>query len=179
MPDHASYISTSQPQTRQENRLPRPHVHAGRAQRHQGSPTQGPLHAHGQAGLTGGLGFGPDARLLDRTAYRAVFKDGKKTVGKWLILWHRAGQEVRAARLGLSVSSKVGGAVRRNRLKRLLREAFRRRRAEIAGLNIEDLDFGRPGFVIVTIRKSKTDQGGAGQFVAVPRLEHEGELIWE
>jgi aspartyl aminopeptidase len=26
--------------------------------------------------------------------------------------------------------------------------------------------------VIVTIRKSKTDQGGAGQFVAVPRLEH-------
>lgn len=25
---------------------------------------------------------------------------------------------------------------------------------------------------IITIRKSKTDQGGAGQFVAVPRLEH-------
>jgi site-specific recombinase XerC len=50
-----------------------------------------------------------------------------------------------------------------------------RRRAEIAGLNIEDLDFGRPGFLIVTIvtiPKSKTDQGGAGQFVAVPRLEH-------
>jgi aspartyl aminopeptidase len=38
------------------------------------------------------------------------------------------------------------------------------------------LDFGRPGFLIITIRitirKSKTDQGGAGQFVAVPRLEN-------
>jgi integrase len=53
----------------------------------------------------------------------------------------------------------------------LLTFASGRRRAEIAALNVEDLDFGRPGFLIVTIRKSKTDQGGAGQFVAVPRLE--------
>jgi integrase len=54
----------------------------------------------------------------------------------------------------------------------LLTFASGRRRAEIAGLYVEDLDFGRRGFLIVTIRKSKTDQGGAGQFVAVPRLEH-------
>jgi integrase len=53
----------------------------------------------------------------------------------------------------------------------LLTFASGRRRAEIAGLNVEDLDFSRPGFLIVTIRKSKTDQSGAGQFVAVPRLE--------
>jgi hypothetical protein len=46
-----------------------------------------------------------------------------------------------------------------------------RRGAEIAGVDVEDLDFGRPGFLIVTIRKSKADQG-ARQFVAVPRLEH-------
>jgi site-specific recombinase XerC len=54
----------------------------------------------------------------------------------------------------------------------LLTFASGRRRAEIAGLNVEDLDFGRPGFLIITIRKSKTDQSGAGQFVAIPRLEH-------
>src|SRR5450755_2649079 len=60
----------------------------------------------------------------------------------------------------------------RDRAILLLTFASGRRRAEIAGLNIEDLDFGRPGFLIITIRKSKTDQGGAGQFVAVPRLEH-------
>jgi len=60
----------------------------------------------------------------------------------------------------------------RDRAILLLTFASGRRRSEIAGLNVEDLDFGRPGFLIVTIRKSKTDQGGAGQFVAVPRLEH-------
>jgi integrase len=60
----------------------------------------------------------------------------------------------------------------RDRAILLLTFASGRRRAEIAALNVEDLDFGRPGFLIVTIRKSKTDQGGAGQFVAVPRLEN-------
>jgi integrase len=60
----------------------------------------------------------------------------------------------------------------RDRAILLLTFASGRRRAEIAALNVEDVDFGRPGFLIITIRKSKTDQGGAGQFVAVPRLEN-------
>lgn len=35
----------------------------------------------------------------------------------------------RAVRLGITVSRRVGDAVRRNRVKRMVREAFRRRRA--------------------------------------------------
>lgn len=89
-------------------------------------------------------GFGAGARLKDGQDFKKVFEKGKKTVGKWLIIWHREDSEGKGARLGLSVSSKVGNAVRRNRLKRLIRETFRLRRSQLpAGL--EMVAYPRPG----------------------------------
>jgi ribonuclease P protein component len=89
-------------------------------------------------------GFGPRARLKDGREFRAVYHEGRKTVGTALILWHRAGDPAAGPRLGLSVSSKVGGAVRRNRLKRLLREAFRLHRGELKD-GLELVAYPRPG----------------------------------
>ena len=48
-----------------------------------------------------------------------------------MILWSYRSSESSAARLGLSVSAKVGKAVRRTRLKRLAREAFRHHRERL------------------------------------------------
>ena len=81
--------------------------------------------------MTPSSGFGDDARLKERREFRQVFESGKKIVGRSLIFWHRVDAAEGEPRLGLSVSAKVGNAVRRNRLKRLLRETFRLRRSEI------------------------------------------------
>ncbi|OGS41556.1 MAG: ribonuclease P protein component [Elusimicrobia bacterium RIFOXYD12_FULL_66_9] len=94
--------------------------------------------------MTKASGFGADARLKDRQAFRQVFDKGRKTVGRWLILWHRQGSSEQGPRLGLSVSAKVGGAVRRNRLKRLLREAFRLHRSDLSA-GLEMVAYPRPG----------------------------------
>ena len=44
------------------------------------------------------------------------------------------------------------------------------RRSEIAGLDVEDLNFNRLG-LLITLRKSKTDQFDQGQTVAIPYIE--------
>ena len=89
-------------------------------------------------------GFGAGARLKTGEQFQRVYEQGRKTVGRSLILWHRVGPAERGPRLGLSVSAKVGGAVRRNRLKRLLREAFRLRRSELPK-GLDFVAYPRPG----------------------------------
>lgn len=55
-----------------------------------------------------------------------MFRHGRSHAGREFVLYVFPRGEDGAPRLGLSVSRKVGGAVDRNRVKRLLREAFAR-----------------------------------------------------
>jgi ribonuclease P protein component len=53
-----------------------------------------------------------------------VYRQGRSVSNRHLVLYSFPNESVDRPRLGLSVSRKVGGAVQRNHVKRLLREAF-------------------------------------------------------
>jgi ribonuclease P protein component len=64
-------------------------------------------------------------RLSRSADFDRVFRQGRSHAGRDLVLYvFPRAQEGAEPRLGLSVSRKVGGAVERNRVKRVLREAF-------------------------------------------------------
>ncbi len=71
-----------------------------------------------------GFSFPKGERILKPDDFSRVRKTGKRVSTRSLTIYILPA-EPGVRRLGLSVSSRVGNAVVRNRIKRLLREAFR------------------------------------------------------
>lgn len=77
-------------------------------------------------------GFPQSRRLHLKNDFKNVIQSGHKIQGYGLVLWWKPaplGKEDR--RMGLVVSKRLGSAVVRNRVKRLLREAFRLNRERL------------------------------------------------
>jgi ribonuclease P protein component len=77
--------------------------------------------------VTGAAGGGRRRRRLSRSAeFERVYRQGRSKANRYLVLYAFPREEGsdEGPRLGLSVSRRVGGAVDRTRVKRVLREAF-------------------------------------------------------
>ena len=89
---------------------------------------------------------GASFRITSAAEFANVFaRRARRDLG-WIIV-HAAPNELGRTRLGLSIGTRVGKAVRRVRVKRMIREAFRLIRADIA-----------PGMDIVVSARSHPDR---------------------
>ncbi|MEM1347673.1 MAG: ribonuclease P protein component [Myxococcota bacterium] len=64
-------------------------------------------------------------RLLKRAEFQRAQRRGARRAGEWFVVY-AAANDLGYSRLGMTTSRKVGKAVRRNRWRRLIREAFRK-----------------------------------------------------
>ena len=91
--------------------------------------------------------FKKQERIRERKDYLKAFFKGEKIVDNCLVLFVLP-TERKCTRLGISINKKVGRSVRRNRIKRILREIFR--------LNKHKLKKGHD--IVFVVRKAATEK---------------------
>lgn len=81
--------------------------------------------------------FPPEHRIRKGSEFAVVLRKGRRSTCPYFTLHILPVPSRNCARLGIIASRRVGGAVQRNRAKRLLREAFRRLGSQLpAGVNL-------------------------------------------
>jgi ribonuclease P protein component len=78
--------------------------------------------------------FRPEQRIRRRAEFQQVYEHGTRIRGRYSTLFILP-NTLDVGRLGVAATKKLGGAVQRNRAKRLIREVFRRNNVA-SGLDI-------------------------------------------
>jgi len=69
--------------------------------------------------------FRPDEHIRRRAEFQQIYEQGARIRGRFSTLFLLP-NKLSVGRLGIAATRKLGGAVQRNRAKRLIREVFRR-----------------------------------------------------
>ena len=131
-------VSTEQPTTQAHARLSRPHEQPRRSPSVEATARQGAQAADGQHSTEAtpltrrpaDQGLPRTKRIRRRVEFLKLERVGRRRVGTYFVVI-TASRPAGPSRLGITVSRRVGGAVIRNRVKRLVREFFRRHEPRI------------------------------------------------
>jgi ribonuclease P protein component len=155
---YETHLSTQQDQTRPDPRLQKKNVHQTGQTNYQPQKSQGPQAAgviksdlllpdpEGSRGAGGRSGprlkqavasrpsafFQKKDRILKRSQFQQLSTVGYRIHSQCFIAVFQPGK-IGFSRLGVTVTKKVGGAVTRNQIRRLVREFFRRNRETLRG----------------------------------------------
>lgn len=146
---HEKNVSAEQAPPEEDARLPRPDENEDWTRRPRASASQGTQAAvrlkgrtdrrptlairHMESGkptgapLCGGEHFPPEKRLRRRWEFLETYRSGRRVHGRFVLVFDCPAEGV-GPRLGITVTRKVGTAIVRNRLRRQIREIFRRSR---------------------------------------------------
>jgi len=109
-------------------------------------------------------------RLRDSRDFNRLSRGGKRSASGEFVLLAAPGEAPENRRLGISVSRKVGNAVVRNRIKRGVREWFRRERTSLP----ESLDL-----VVIARPKARRLIGGAAIDLALEKTWARAKRQWK
>ncbi len=100
--------------------------------------------------MTAGERFRPQDRIRKRSEYQTIYDRGERIPSAHFVLFVMRNGTGRP-RLGITVTRRVGGAVQRNRAKRLIREIFRKHKTEL--MNVDIVVNGRSGLPAADYRR--------------------------
>ena len=146
-------VSAQHPPPEEDARLPRADEDEGRSQDVEASAREG---AQTADGVTGRLRR-PE-RLTTGAEFQALFQRGKRVERPSMIVLWRASDGPRRA--GFAVGRQIRGAVRRNRVRRRLREAYRAAR-DAAPAGVDVVVIGRGAALTVALESLIDDMRAA------------------
>jgi ribonuclease P protein component len=122
--EREAHISAKHPPSKASTRVSGAHEYEERAARAEAPQSERPQAVDGQQRLAS-LRFRQIQRVRRRVEFQQIYKGGTRVSGRYYTLFIQPNR-LAVARLGVAATRKLGGAVVRNRAKRLVREVFRR-----------------------------------------------------
>jgi ribonuclease P protein component len=159
---YEAHLPAQQPPPQAHPRVSRPHGDAFGACHLVGAPAQGTQETRGvNSSPAVTETFTRDDRIRKRREFEECYASGVRVSGRHIQVFLLTGTSGGRPRLGVSVPRRVGNAVARNRVRRRLREIFRRTRGLVGVADLRLVINVRPSAASISFQELSEDYARA------------------